>query len=578
MKRLTFILSFVLLALISFVIEAKSTMELLINKDWHEFDFGSMTTRNDYYVRYTGTQRMIVGADSLGNQKVRVQKYYLSNRYEDKFDSTKVGKKRNGKYLIIQGSSDSFNRKNVICLEVNELEEGQLHVKDMNHPRLLQRYFISNDGLKPEKQGKFQSTIDLLADKIWYMLDENGERTGKEWTFGYSAYFRCTMPKNRRTEFPKWERREFYLSDEIETKFKRSKVCKKMNGIYLVVNDLDEDGTWQTRTYDIKTLSANRLILECVYPKGDETYIFENNLSKTEDKTTKLKPKQKDLINKEWFRIDTATWMRSEYIEKFTETHVTRIYPKIKGNKTVVDSVVFEYYMSNQPVTEFDWSQKGKNPEGDYIVVNELGPKGEFVPISYQIMALEGSNLLTINVSHPDSAMHIYERNKTIGEHVDKSRLEIKKKKRSKTVMDLLVGKQWYLKLNNGQKSLITPIYYTETQMAMPVWFKTSGGYDLVMSVHEFSLSNFMDFDRNINKNGRYLSVLSENTYREGVRPRSSGRRNRIKHGHLNPKEGFRIVRLYRILYLSEDLFVVEHLSGEDSHIISSHVIYYISG
>ena len=76
MKRLTFILSFVLLALISFVIEAKSTMELLINKDWHEFDFGSMTTRNDYYVRYTGTQRMIVGADSLGNQKVRVQKYY----------------------------------------------------------------------------------------------------------------------------------------------------------------------------------------------------------------------------------------------------------------------------------------------------------------------------------------------------------------------------------------------------------------------------------------------------------------------------------------------------------------------
>ena len=87
-----------------------------------------------------------------------------------------------------------------------------------------------------------------------------------------------------------------------------------------------------------------------------------------------------------------------------------------------------------------------------------------------------------------------------------------------------------------------------------------------------------MEFDRNINKNGRYLSVLSENTYREGVRPRSSGRRNRIKHGHLNPKEGFRIVRLYRILYLSEDLFVVEHLSGEDSHIISSHVIYYISG
>ena len=58
-------------------VEAKSTMELLINKNWHEFDFGSMKARDDYYVRYTGTQRMIVGADSVGKQKMRVIIYRI---------------------------------------------------------------------------------------------------------------------------------------------------------------------------------------------------------------------------------------------------------------------------------------------------------------------------------------------------------------------------------------------------------------------------------------------------------------------------------------------------------------------
>ena len=91
-------MSIVLFASISFIVEAKSTMELLINKDWHELDVKTMRAHEGFYVRFTGTQRMIVGADSEGNTKARVQKYYLSNRYEETFDSTKVGKKKKGKY------------------------------------------------------------------------------------------------------------------------------------------------------------------------------------------------------------------------------------------------------------------------------------------------------------------------------------------------------------------------------------------------------------------------------------------------------------------------------------------------
>lgn len=551
MKRCIILLHILVMIPLCFSVEAKSTMELLINKDWHEFDFGAMKAHEDYYVRYTGTQRMIVGADSVGNQKVRVQKYYLSYRYEEKFDSTKVGKNRNGKYLIIQDNRDSLNNRNVICLEISELAEGQLQVKDLNHPRLMDTYFVADDVLKPEKQGKFQSTIDLLADKIWYMLDENGERTGMEWTFGYSAYFRCTMPANRRTELPKWERREFYLSDMIETKFKRSKVCERMNGIYLVVNDLDEDGTWQTRTYDIKTLSANRLILECVYPKGFGTFVFENSYTEKEKSISKIKPQQKDLLGKEWYRIDTATWKRSKYVEKFTETHVTRIFPKIKNNKVVSDTVNFEYYMSNQPVSEFDWSQKGKNPEGDYIVVNELNPKGEFVPVNYRIMSLEGSNLFTINVSHPDSIMHIYERDKTYEEVVKMNRLGVNLKERPKSMKEKLIGKQWYYRFNTGLKSLVAPEYYTESQVAEPYWRKTNKGYKGKMLIGSWWLSDNTSKCFSTQPNGLYLIRYYKDLY---------------------IRRAYRY-EVYRIYYISDELLVLG-LVNNSRH---KHIIVYVS-
>lgn len=553
MKRLILLLHMLIIVSSLFQVEAKSTMELLINKDWHEFDFGSMTARDDYYVRYTGTQRIIVGSDSVGNQNARVQKYYLSYRYEEKFDSTKVGKIRDGKYLIIQGSRDSLNNKNVICLEINELGEGQLQVKNLNHPRLLQTYFISDDALKQEKQGKFQSTIDLLADKIWYMLDENGERTGMEWTFGYSAYFRCTMPENRRKEFPKWERREFYLSDNIETEFKRSKVCEKMNGIYLVVNDLDEDGTWQTRTYDIKTLSANRLILECVYPKGYGTFIFENSYTKKEKSISKIKPQQKDLLGKEWFRVDTATWKRSKYIEKFTETHVTRIFPKIKNNKVVSDTVNFEYYMSNQPVTEFDWSQKGKNPEGDYIIVNEMDPKGEFMPVSYQIITLEGCNLFTVNVSHPDSIMHIYERDKTYEEVVKMNSLGVNMIDRPKSMKEKLIGKQWYYRFDTGLKSLVAPNYFTESHVAQPYWRKTNKGYKGKMMIGDWWLSDNTGSSFSTQDNGLYLHKYYKDMYI------GNRRANRYE--------------VHKIYYISDELLVLG-LAYNSRH---KHIIVFVS-
>lgn len=64
-------------------IEAKSNMEMLINKEWYEIDLSKMQTRHDFYIKFTGTQRFTVGADEDGNTKARVQSYYLSNEKTD---------------------------------------------------------------------------------------------------------------------------------------------------------------------------------------------------------------------------------------------------------------------------------------------------------------------------------------------------------------------------------------------------------------------------------------------------------------------------------------------------------------
>ena len=467
-----------------FCVEAKSTMEQLINKEWYELDFKTMKAHEAYYVKFTGTQRLIVGEDQDGNMKMRVQRYYLTNRWEERYDTTKVGKSRNGKYLVLQGERDGKNGYKVICHEIITLTENRLQTKNLSLPNLEQKVFFTVEEFKKknEKDGTIISTRDLLANKLWFMLDENGNRTDMEWSFDYGSCYKCQMPKNRLKEFPKWARSEYYLSNEIVTDFNRKMVESSINGIYLVINDREED-EWQVRTYDIKTLSADRLMLECVYPPGEKNLIFESFHSRKNAKETKMKPQQKNLMGKEWFRIDTTTWRRSEYVETFTETHITRSFPSRKNGELVNNKFTFEYYMSNQPAEEFDWRQKGNNPEGDYLVVNEPDADGKYRAVNYKIMSLEGRNMFTINVSHPDNVMHIYERDKMGDEKSVISLVDVDSINLKKTIKSMVVGRQMFFirrdrkKAFKADKLMDWPRYHTETEFVVPEWRAIKGGY-----------------------------------------------------------------------------------------------------
>ena len=119
--RLALIISVFLFASIMHI-EAKSNMEMLINKEWYEIDLSKMQTRHDFYIKFTGTQRFTVGADEDGNTKARVQFYYLSNEKTDIFDDTKVGKRRNGKYIVLQGKKHG-SYTDAVCMELYQLDD-----------------------------------------------------------------------------------------------------------------------------------------------------------------------------------------------------------------------------------------------------------------------------------------------------------------------------------------------------------------------------------------------------------------------------------------------------------------------
>ena len=357
MKRCIILLHILVMIPLSFSVEAKSTMELLINKDWHEFDIKIMDIKKDCYYRFTGTQRMIVGNSQNGEHKARLQRYYLSNNVEEIFDSTQVGKNRNGNYIVIQ-----LSRNKSICYKIIKIAEDVIQIEDVLNPR-IKRNFITeliNTDIEIEKKGDVITTQELLEGKTWYLLDtETRQRTKEELFFkDNGTVVKCKIPDNRKKGIPEWALREYYFSDTIVTKFDRKKVGIRRNGVYLVLNEKGYGSSeWQTITYDIATLSDNKLVLEQVYPYG-EVKVYENNNINGLERKVKSKPQQIHLIEKIWYNIDTVSWQRNEYTEYFDKTHVTRSFKTRKGDRSIQNKKIYEYYMSNQPETVFD--KKGK--------------------------------------------------------------------------------------------------------------------------------------------------------------------------------------------------------------------------
>ena len=86
----------------------KTTQELLTSTNWEPQDFFA---NGDYgYVRYTQTEyatKMKID----GELRIFNYRYYLSSSPDTEFDSNKIGKNNNGKYIIRDGGDYVFVRK-----------------------------------------------------------------------------------------------------------------------------------------------------------------------------------------------------------------------------------------------------------------------------------------------------------------------------------------------------------------------------------------------------------------------------------------------------------------------------------
>ena len=518
MKGKQLFLILVALVYSAFCANAESIMELLINKEWYEVDLTKMQVREDYYVKFTGTQRLTVGLDQEGNTKMRVQKYYLSNNETEFFDSTQVGKNKDGKYLVLSGKKAKGYTK-AICMKLYQVDEMNLRMGASNQTAAQQHCFVVQSGIEKyndKEEGTVISTQDLLVGKMWYEVDiKTGKRkrTEVQYEKDGTAIF-CTMAENYKRELPDWQMREFYFSDNIEHKFKHSKIGDRENGIYLVVKEKNEQGEWYAANYDITTLSANRLVLDCVYPQGVPTRIFMTRNAIETSHRTAQKPQQWQLTENTWHRLDSTGVNRISFTERFDNVNITRRYPMIKNGIRDTVEISNPYYMSNTADSVFNFDKVGKTYEGDYLVVNERTKDGDRMAVSYAVDYIDSKNMILS--MELDSTMHVvaYERDLSKAE-VDRGMAEKSDSIKGKTTLDRLSGRQWrFAKRPNPRMSKFERWYFTDSIWATvnfvydefkKVWdasIKTRPFYLSDLAHHNFS----MDYLKKKYEGGRFIN------------------------------------------------------------------------
>jgi hypothetical protein len=185
-------------------------------------------------------------------------------------------------------------------------------------------------------------------------------------------------------------------------------------------------------------------------------------------------------------------------------------------------------------------------------------------------MSLEGRNMFTINVSHPDSVLHVYERDKTLEEQNRMNPLIADSLMGEESMMSKIVGKQWYFRLNNGLKSLIYPQYFTRTTFAVPVWYEIRNGYGVELEMGEWALSDGPRSMEPGTPNGKYLILYTKNPKRYYKNRQNwlnkNASRGRMYRNTSAPSSVFDYS--YKVLYLSEYLMVLEPVSDVGRRVV----------
>ena len=105
-----------------FAQEQKTTLELLTSTKWEPQDF--FANGNYGYVKYTET-KYFTKMKIDGELRIFNYRYYLSSSQDTVFDSNKIGKNNNGRYIIRKSG------KYVLISEILELTDTKLVLRNL---------------------------------------------------------------------------------------------------------------------------------------------------------------------------------------------------------------------------------------------------------------------------------------------------------------------------------------------------------------------------------------------------------------------------------------------------------------
>lgn len=95
------------------------TIDMLRATPWVEF-YNNKTL--EYYRKYEHENIIYTSKDCYGRLKTGSSQYYLSNTVEKTFDSTKIGKIRNGEYIITHGREFVYKSIEIFNAQMKEVK------------------------------------------------------------------------------------------------------------------------------------------------------------------------------------------------------------------------------------------------------------------------------------------------------------------------------------------------------------------------------------------------------------------------------------------------------------------------
>ncbi|RLT77791.1 hypothetical protein D7V95_01770 [bacterium J10(2018)] len=127
---------FIIFGIMSFLpTNAQTTMDKLIGKDWElQFSSGNHPSEG---IHFTETESLYF--TYYYGRRETTTPYYLSDTIDKVFDNSKIGKSKNGKYIIANPRfrptpNDPWKRLTVV-FKIIVLNDTVLQIVDINNPR-----------------------------------------------------------------------------------------------------------------------------------------------------------------------------------------------------------------------------------------------------------------------------------------------------------------------------------------------------------------------------------------------------------------------------------------------------------